>query len=228
MEKKHLEHLKERLLDERGKLDRMVKAMDRDGLGLSLEDSVSELSTYDNHPADIGSEVFERSKDFALREEALISLAAVDQALQRMKEGTYGICAVCGREIGTDRLLAIPSTTRCIRCKEEEESIPDPMIRPVEEDVLSPPFARTNTDGEDSVIYDGEDAWQEVRQYSETTDEWSRGGAYYGYSDFDDVEDRGTVEEVDSIPYEVGEDGVIYKSFAGRDDEDAPEEVQTD
>jgi hypothetical protein len=95
--------------------------------------------------------------------------------------------------------------------------------RPVEEDVLGKPFARTFTDASGAIIYDGEDAWQEVARYSETTDEWSRGGSYYGYSEFDIVEDRGAVEEVDNIPYEVGEDGVFYKNFRGLDDENPPQ-----
>jgi hypothetical protein len=107
---------------------------------------------------------------------------------------------------------------------DKNPEILDPNIRPVEEDVLASPFARTFTDGEDSVIYDGEDTWQAVQVYSETTDEWSRGGTYYGYSDIENVEGRGAADEVDSIPYEVGEDGVIYKSFGGMDDESAPEE----
>jgi hypothetical protein len=37
------------------------------------------------------------------------------------------------------------------------------------------------------------------------------------------VEDRGAVEEVDNIPYEVGEDGVFYKNFRGLDDENPPQ-----
>lgn len=88
------------------------------------------------------------------------------------------------------------------------------------------PFARSFTDDaeNENVAYDGEDAWQEVARYSETTDEWSRGGSYYGYSDFDIVEDMGAVDEVDNIPYEVGEDGVIYRDFNGADDEREPKE----
>ena len=223
MEKGQLENFKQRLLEERKELSVIVDSMEDGSLGIAMEDSIGELSMYDNHPADIGSEVFERSKDFALREQAMSSIAAVDQALQKLKEGSYGTCEICGSEIGLERLEAIPSASRCIRCKEEEEKIPDSNIRPVEEDVLAPPFARTFTDGEDSVVYDGEDAWQDVQVYSETTDEWSRGGSYYGYSDIEN-EGRGAVDEVDSIPCEVGEDGVIYKSFGGMDDESVPEE----
>ena len=217
---------KERLLLEWADLLKQIDFVNEQGqggLGVPLGDSIGELSTYDNHPADVGSEVFERSKDFALRESAMITVAAIDHALERINSGTYGFCEVCGQDIPPERLQAIPSTTLCRNCKEGEEKIPRGDERPVEEDVLGKPFARTFTDASGAIIYDGEDAWQEVARYSETTDEWSRGGSYYGYSEFDIVEDSGAVEEVDNIPYEVGEDGVFYKNFRGLDDENPPQ-----
>lgn len=224
MRKENIERFKRFLLDERRKQASIAGFMDEGGLNVSMGESTSELSAYDNHPADIGSENFERSKDFALREQAMLTITAIDEALQKIEEGTYGVCGVCGRDISAERLEAVPHADKCADCKEEEEKVSGVNERPVEEEVLAPPFARTFNDDEDKVEYDGEDAWQEVQRYSETTDEWSRGGSYYGYSDFDNVEDRGTVEEVDSIPYEVGDDGVIYKSFTGMDDESAPAE----
>lgn len=228
MDKAKLAELKDRLLEEKKNLLEEIKFIDEQGLNTAMDDSLSELSTYDNHPADIGTELFERSKDFALRERAMIDLVAVDNALNRIKNGNYGICDVCGEEIATERLEAKPSTTVCFDCKiAGEEQLPIHDRRPVEEDVLNIPFARSFTDDaeNENVAYDGEDAWQEVARYSETTDEWSRGGSYYGYSDFDIVEDMGAVDEVDNIPYEVGEDGVIYRDFNGSDDEVGPQDL---
>ncbi|MDI9448265.1 MAG: conjugal transfer protein TraR, partial [Bacillota bacterium] len=72
---------KERLLLERAELLKQIDFVNEQGqggLGVPLGDSIGELSTYDNHPADVGSEVFERSKDFALRESAMITVAAID------------------------------------------------------------------------------------------------------------------------------------------------------
>lgn len=229
MQHELLAEQKERLLREKAALLKRIEFMDEQGhggLGTPLGDSIGELSTYDNHPADIGSEMFERSKDFALRESAMITVAAINQALDSISKGTYGFCEVCGREISLERLQAIPSTTLCHNCKEAEEEIPHREQRPVEEEVLGKPFARTFTDATGAIVYDGEDAWQEVARYSETTDEWSRGGSYYGYSGFDIAEDRGAVEEVDNIPYEVGDDGVFYKDFRGVDDGSSPGEKE--
>jgi RNA polymerase-binding protein DksA len=48
-------------------------------------------------------------------------LAAIDAALQRIDEGTFGTCRTCGKPIGEDRLEALPYTTQCIDCKRREE-----------------------------------------------------------------------------------------------------------
>lgn len=226
MDKETQSNFKQRLLKEREKLAGQINFLDEQGhsgLGTSMQDATSELSAYDNHPADLGSEVFERSKDFSLRENAMIAVADIDSALERIKGGTYGACEVCGRDIAAERLEAVPAASKCRDCKEAEERIPHQNDRPVEEEAIGTPFARTSRDDTDQVGYDGEDAWQEVARYSETTDEWSRGGSYYGYSDFD-KERKGAVEDVDNIPYEVGDDGMFYKDFRGVDDEDAPSE----
>ncbi|MFH0924778.1 MAG: TraR/DksA family transcriptional regulator [bacterium] len=48
-------------------------------------------------------------------------LKAVEQALTKLKKGTYGICEECGKQIGTKRLQAIPSTSLCVNCQNENE-----------------------------------------------------------------------------------------------------------
>jgi len=223
MREKQYSLIKEKLKDLKQNLAERIKYIDAQGLDVPLGESISELSTYDNHPADIGSEVFERSKDFALRENAMLTLAAVDNALEKINKGTYGICDVCGKEIQRERLEAVPYVTMCRDCKEAEEKVSDQNVRPVEEEVLGRSYARTFTDDPEAVGYDGEDAWREVANYSETNEEWSRGGTYYGYAKFDPSREQGA-EDVDNIPYEVGDDGVFYKSFSGMDDESPPAE----
>ncbi|MDD4170177.1 MAG: TraR/DksA C4-type zinc finger protein [Desulfotomaculaceae bacterium] len=224
MEEKQKLKFKKKLTTLKKQLTERIEFIDGQGLGDSLKESISELSTYDNHPADIGSEVFERSKDFSLRESAIITLEAVDEALEKINTGTYGTCEHCGKNIDPGRLEVIPYTTLCLDCKAVEEEIPDQNERPVEEEVLGKPFARTFTDDPEAVGYDGEDAWREVANYSETTDEWSRGGAYYGYSITHPDQDRNGTEDVDNISYRVGADGIFYKDFSGVDDDSAPTE----
>ncbi|MGA1599822.1 MAG: RNA polymerase-binding protein DksA [bacterium] len=49
-------------------------------------------------------------------------LAKVDEAIERLEEGSFGICEECGEEIGVERLKIRPVTTYCIVCKEEQEA----------------------------------------------------------------------------------------------------------
>jgi RNA polymerase-binding transcription factor DksA len=57
-----------------------------------------------------------------LRAGALVELADVDRALDRVAAGTYGTCARCGRPIGADRLAARPTAELCIACARAAES----------------------------------------------------------------------------------------------------------
>jgi len=79
---------------------------------------------YGNHMADDASEVFEQTKDLALRESLEDSLKRVEDALQRFEEGSYGICADCGRTIEWGRLKVLPYTKFCVECirRQERES----------------------------------------------------------------------------------------------------------
>lgn len=212
------ERIRKELLKEQTRLVAIADGIEEDGLMVALDDSIGELSSYDQHPADVASEVFERSKDLALREDARLKVRAIDDALNKLEQGDYGKCESCGAIIPTERLEVIPYTTRCVQCQSEGEHSPLKGDRPVEEEVLDPAFRRTANDGSDKAIYDGEDAWQEVARWNEHA-VGSRAGAYYGDSEM--VEDRGYTEEVDSIPY-YKEDGIIYSSFHGVDDEQPP------
>lgn len=64
----------------------------------SAQEAAGELSMYDNHPADMGTELFEREKDIALNIHANSELEKVENALQAMQDGTYGICEVCQKK----------------------------------------------------------------------------------------------------------------------------------
>jgi len=75
----------------------------------------------DNHLAETATATLDREIDYTLEENSEHVLAAIDAALERMEEGTFGKCATCGREIAEDRLAAIPWATQCIDCKRREE-----------------------------------------------------------------------------------------------------------
>lgn len=73
-----------------------------------------ELSSIDQHPADTGSETFEREKDMAILSTLEDQLGEIDEALKRVEEGTYGVCEACGKEIGTERLEVVPTARYCV------------------------------------------------------------------------------------------------------------------
>ncbi len=105
--KQRLEEEQTRL---RGLLGQIVEEHQTDQ---SEQDSVSELSAFDQHQADLGTETFERAKDLSFLESIEGELADVEHALRRLDEGTYGICEACGRPIDEDRLEAVPAARFC-------------------------------------------------------------------------------------------------------------------
>ncbi|UOQ84255.1 TraR/DksA C4-type zinc finger protein [Gracilibacillus salinarum] len=88
--------------------------VDFDSQDQTLEEEVGELTTFDNHPGDMGTELYEREKDQALNEHQESELNEIAHALAKIEEGTYHLCEECGKEINEDRLLALPETRFCI------------------------------------------------------------------------------------------------------------------
>ena len=75
--------------------------------------STGDLSAYDNHPGDEGTELYEREKDLALFEHEREHLHDIEHALAMIEKGTYGRCEVCGKDIPYERLSVLPTATTC-------------------------------------------------------------------------------------------------------------------
>ena len=86
----------------------------------SMEDETEE-SPIDNHLAETASVTLDREIDYTLEENSEHVLSAIDTALARIEDGTFGKCVTCGQPIGEERLAAIPWATQCIDCKRREE-----------------------------------------------------------------------------------------------------------
>jgi RNA polymerase-binding protein DksA len=71
--------------------------------------------------ADAGTKTFEREHEMSLAANSRDLLSQVERALQRLDNGTYGICENCGNAIGKARLQAFPRATLCVTCKQREE-----------------------------------------------------------------------------------------------------------
>jgi len=81
--------------------------------GEAEAEATSEFGGYDQHPADMASETFERAKDFSILIGMAAKIADIDRALERLAAGNYGICEACGQPIGVARLEASPATRFC-------------------------------------------------------------------------------------------------------------------
>jgi DnaK suppressor protein len=115
-----LKHFEELLLEKRVSLvhelgyfgDKTIKAGARDVAG---------SYPYSEHPADQGTEAMEQEQAYHLASREGRFLFHIDEALERIKNETYGDCNTCGEEIGAMRLEAVPHARMCIECKSKEE-----------------------------------------------------------------------------------------------------------
>lgn len=107
------------LVEERGRVSNALGHL-HESNSHSLEDETEE-ETYDNHLADSATATLNREIDYTLEENSEHVLTSIDQALQRIENGTFGTCVRCGRQIAEERLEAIPYATRCIDCQRVAE-----------------------------------------------------------------------------------------------------------
>ena len=70
---------------------------------------------------DLASDERDREINFILNDREREKLLAIDEALQRIKDKTYGICESCEGEIQLGRLKVLPFTRLCVKCQEETE-----------------------------------------------------------------------------------------------------------
>jgi DnaK suppressor protein len=108
------ERARQLIVKEQERLLALVREREAEGISQAEGDQLSELADYDQHQADLGTETFEREKDFSLLEQLEAELDDLDHALRKLDEGTYGICEACGKEIPAERLEAMPGARLCV------------------------------------------------------------------------------------------------------------------
>ena len=113
------EHFRKRLVAERSRAQGALDYLHEENPG-SMDDEVQEGPS-DNHPGDLATITLDREIDYTLEENEERLIAAIDAALARIDDGTFGTCSSCGQQIAPERLEAVPWTTQCIDCKRKEE-----------------------------------------------------------------------------------------------------------
>ncbi|MGH9542306.1 MAG: TraR/DksA family transcriptional regulator [Terriglobales bacterium] len=113
MEKKRLEHFKKRLVQKQTELLQAVSRNEQDGR------AADEEATQD--VADKAINSYTKEFLFHLSNSDRNLLQMVAEALQRIKDGTYGQCASCGNDMNPKRLEAVPWARHCLNCQERVE-----------------------------------------------------------------------------------------------------------
>jgi DnaK suppressor protein len=105
---------RETLLAERERVAAAIDNLRNENPG-SIEDETGE-ETHDQHLADTATAMHDRELDHTLADNEEQLLASIDAALQRIEDGTYGVCVNCGNPISPERLEARPWADLCIDC----------------------------------------------------------------------------------------------------------------
>lgn len=191
-------------------------------------EAMGELSSYDNHPADEATDLYEREKDIALNEHTENQLKNVKIALQAIEDGSYGKCKVCGEEIPVERLEAMPTTQYCLEHRGKQMMAHN---RPIEEGVLMPAFGKFEFDGQETEAYDAEDSWQDVARYgtSESPSDLAYPASHYNDMYIEEDDPVGYVEEYENFAAVdiEGNEVHVYPTKQHRKYEDELDEMGT-
>ncbi|HON09907.1 MAG TPA: TraR/DksA C4-type zinc finger protein [Chitinispirillaceae bacterium] len=116
--KKQLDYFKEKLLSEKQKVLEGMDELQQSNLKQSISDSAGEISRYSYHLGDVASLSYGREFSMGLAERQQKYLEQIDEALQRIEEGSYGVCKVTGELIPVERLEEVPVAKYSVKGKE--------------------------------------------------------------------------------------------------------------
>jgi DnaK suppressor protein len=111
---KELTDLRARLQEERAHLQEQLTSIQEAQFSQSQSDISGEVS-FDDDSADAGTFTYERERDLSIENNVKDLMTKIDRALARIDDGTYGLCAVCGKPIEKARLKALPYVDLCIK-----------------------------------------------------------------------------------------------------------------
>lgn len=109
-----LHDLKKEMLQE-------IEDLGAKGTGRNQREEAGDLSAYSYHMADQGTDTMNHEMSFLFAANAGKVIRAIDDALDRIAQGSYGNCMLCGKPISAARLEAVPQARLCIDCKSAEE-----------------------------------------------------------------------------------------------------------
>lgn len=85
------------------------------------DSSLAQDSVYSVHMADAGTDSYEREKGFHFMNRESDYYKFLTQALERIEDGSFGVCKICDELIPEERMMEVPNATKCVSCKEKEK-----------------------------------------------------------------------------------------------------------
>jgi RNA polymerase-binding transcription factor DksA len=201
VDNKKLDYFKNRLIELRTKQINFIKSINQSYITNEDRYSSLELSNYDNHPGELGTNMQdnEMSKALIVNEKAV--LKAIDEALRKINSVTYGKCSICGRNIDEKRLEFIPYAVECVSCREKQKrKTVQGKDRPVEELILDAPFGRKYLNKREDDESEGLDQLNDLMKYGSASTPQDMGG-YEEYRDYynNKTDNQGVVDNMDNV-----------------------------
>ena len=109
----------------KAKLENLANELDDSRVNLESStggsSSLAQESVYSVHMADAGTDSYEREKGYHFINRETDYHKFLTKALERIEDGSFGVCTICGELIPEERMIEVPNTTKCVGCKEREK-----------------------------------------------------------------------------------------------------------
>lgn len=121
MNKEELKYFEKLLNEKKETLIQELDYIEDNSMRLNAKDGAGDLSSHAYHLADHATETQDREQAFHMASREGRYLFYIEEALDRVRAGTYGLCKSCGKIIPKARLEAVPTAKMCIQCKAKQE-----------------------------------------------------------------------------------------------------------
>ena len=120
--KTKLEKFKKAISKKMGAVSDDIESI-KEGIGnaSNKQGGVTPDSIFSVHMADAGTDSHEQEKNFMLMNRESDYFKNLKVALERIEEGSFGVCKICNNLIPEERMMEVPNATKCVQCKEKEK-----------------------------------------------------------------------------------------------------------
>lgn len=195
MDKNRIAYFKSRLLEEREKTLDSLKNIEK-RTDSSSEQVESGQSSYGNHPADEATELYLKEQDQGFENQLEETLQEIDQSLEDIKNGEYGYCKNCEKNISEERLEILPYAKTCLACSDDQI---------VEEKYETEMLKYKKDSSKETMGYSREDGYKDIVEDNIVPNDPSYStGDNIGIKD--ERDDFEITEEIEDMTYEEDED----------------------